>query len=526
MRDFHFPGRSAAFAQSGMCATSNLFAANVAVDILKSGGNAFDAAIAGAVLQGLCQPAMTGLGGDCFVLFQPAGSNRIIALNGSGRSPAAANPSRLREAGHAKIPMDAIEVVTIPGAVDAFCQLSMDYGRLDLAEVFAPTIKYARKGIPVMPRAAQDWARAADVLTGRARDIFLNAGKPPKAGELFANPAMADVLELIAHKGRAGFYEGPVAEDMVTSLRAVGGVHTLDDFANTKSTYSDPISGLYRGTELVEHPPNGQGATAILMNNILAHFDIASLSPMGAERAHIEAEACKLAYDARNRFLADPDYTSRLAHMMSPQTASTLADLIDPTRAMENPSVLTEEVHRDTIHISVVDRDRNIVSLIYSVFHSFGSGLASDRYGINFHNRGLSFSLEPGHPNELGPHKRPMHTIIPAMLRNAGQVNMSFGVMGGAYQANGHARFMSNLIDFGMSPQAAIDAPRCFCDAGILKVERGYQPDVVVRLSDLGHKIEVPDVPIGGAQAIQIDPKTGMLQGGSDPRKDGMAIGY
>jgi gamma-glutamyltranspeptidase/glutathione hydrolase len=337
---------------------------------------------------------------------------------------------------------------------------------------------------------------------------------------------MAEVLDLIARKGRAGFYDGVVAEDMVNSLQALGGVHTLDDFADTECTYSKPISGNYRGTELVEHPPNGQGATAILMNNILAHFDIASLDPLGSKRAHLEAEACKLAYDARNRFLADPDYTSRLSHMMSLETAAELAGLIDPNRAMQNPSTLTEEVHRETIHITVVDRDRNIVSLIFSVFHSFGSGLASDRYGINFHNRGLSFSLEPGHPNELGGGKRPMHTIIPAMLRQGGQTVMSFGVMGGSYQANGHARFMSNLLDFGMSPQEAIDAPRCFSEAGVLRIERGYARSVVAALAEMGHHTEVSDMPIGGAQAIAIDPDTGVLQGGSDARKDGLALGY
>ncbi len=526
MRDFQFPGRSAVFAPTGMCATSNPFATSAALDILKAGGNAVDAAIAGAVLQGLCQPAMTGLGGDCFILFKPAGGEKIIALNGSGRAPAATDADRLRAAGHSKMPKDAIERVTVPGAVDAFCRLSQDYGSMDLARVFAPAIGYARTGLPVMPRAALDWRLAADQLIGRAREVYLLDDQPLKAGDLFHNPAMADVLELIAQQGRAGFYEGDVADDMVRSLRALGGVHTLDDFAKTESTYSEPISGCYRGTDLVEHPPNGQGATAILMNNILAHFDIAALAPLGAQRAHIEAEACKLAYDARNRFLADPDYSSRLAHMMSLETAAGLAALIDPMRAMTNPSILSEDVHRETIHITVVDKDRNVVSLIYSVFHAFGSGLASDKYGINFHNRGLSFSLERGHPNELGPNKRPMHTIIPAMLRKTGKVTMSFGVMGGAYQANGHARFMSNLLDFGMSPQDAIDAPRCFSDAGTFKIERGYAPDVVSELADLGHRIEIAKMPIGGAQAIGINPKTGMLQGGSDPRKDGMALGY
>ncbi len=310
------------------------------------------------------------------------------------------------------------------------------------------------------------------------------------------------------------------------SLRAEGGVHTLEDFAATACNYTTPISGEYRGMEMVEHPPNGQGATAILLNNILQHFDIGDMHPWGAERAHIEAEASKLAYDARNRFLAEPDYMTRLDHMLSQDTARRLAVLIDPKRAMENPSVLTEAVHKDTIYITVVDRDRNVVSLIYSVFKSFGSGLASDRYGINFHNRGRSFSLEPGHPNELGGGKRPMHTIIPAMLRLGGKVVMPFGVMGGAYQANGHARFVSNIVDFGMNPQEAIDGPRSFTEDGVLQVERGYSDQVHADLAALGHAVSVPAKAIGGAQAIWIDPDTGILQGGSDPRKDGIALGY
>jgi len=281
---------------------------------------------------------------------------------------------------------------------------------------------------------------------------------------------------------------------------------------------------MYRGMELVELPPNGQGATAILMANILAQFDIAAMEPFGAMRAHIEAEAAKLAYDARNRFIADP--TARLDHMVSVDVAKKLAGLIDLEQAMEAPASLSEAVHKETVYITVVDRDRMAVSLIYSIFHSFGSGIASDKYGILFQNRGAGFTLEDGHPNEVAGAKRPMHTIIPAMLKKDGKVIMPFGVMGGQYQPNGHVRVLSNIVDFGMTPQQAIDAPRSFPEAGALAVERGYTDAVRDALGAMGHDVHIPDVPIGGAQAILLDEKNDTLHGASDPRKDGCAIGY
>jgi gamma-glutamyltranspeptidase/glutathione hydrolase len=285
------------------------------------------------------------------------------------------------------------------------------------------------------------------------------------------------------------------------------------------------VSGPYRGIDLLEHPPNGQGATALLMLNILSHFDLAALDPFGAARAHLEAEAAKLAYDARNRFIADPDHSRRLDHMLSPATAARLAGLIDPRRAMPAAAPLTEAIHRDTVYLTVVDRDRMAVSLIYSVFWGFGAGLASRRFGIGFQNRGAGFSLTEGHPNEAAGGKRPMHTIIPAMLSEAGRVRMPFGVMGGAYQPCGHARLVTNLRDYGMDLQSAIDAPRCFAGPEGMEVERGYPAAVRAELAALGHRVSDPEGPIGGAQAIVIE-DSGVLQGASDPRKDGCALGY
>ena len=524
MRDLHLPGRSAVYARNGLCATSHPIAAQVAIEMLKSGGNAVDAAVAAAVVLGIAEPQMTGIGGDCFALIKPPGSEEIIALNGSGRSPGGLQAGDLRARGLTSVPIQSIEAVTLPGAVDAFCRLNADYGMKSLAETLAPAIHYADEGIPVSPRVAFDWADDLPCLKGAARDFYTIGGKAPTAGQIFRAPGQAEVLRRIAHQGRSGFYEGEVAEDMITSLRSLGGSHTLDDLAATACDYTTPVSGPYKGVDLVEHPPNGQGATAILLLNILGHFDLVSKDPFGSARAHIEAEATKLAYDARNRFIADADHTSRLQHMLAPETAAKLAALIDPNRAMPAAAPLTEAVHRDTIYITVVDRDRMAVSLIYSIFWGFGAGLASSKFGINFQNRGAGFTLTPGHPNEAGPAKRPMHTIIPGMIRAGGRVTMPFGVMGGAYQPCGHARFVSNLVDFGMDPQDAIDAPRCFSGPDGMEVERGYSDQVRADLAALGHKVIIPDTPLGGAQSIRIDGD--VLVGASDPRKDGCALGY
>jgi gamma-glutamyltranspeptidase / glutathione hydrolase len=524
MRDLHLPGRSAVYAQNGLCATSHPIAAQVAIEVLKSGGNAADAAIAGALVLGIAEPQMTGIGGDCFVLIKPPGSDEIVALNGSGRAPSGLDPAELRGRGLTAMPIQSVEAVTLPGAIDAFCRLNADYGLKPLADIVAPAIHYAEEGIPVAPRVAFDWADDLPALKGAARDFYSVNGAAPTVGQIFRAPGQAEVFRRIARDGRAGYYEGEVAEDIISSLRALGGTHTLEDLANTACDYTAPVSGPYNDVDLVEHPPNGQGATAILLLNILKHFDIKSMDPFGTARAHIEAEATKLAYDARNRFIADPAHTTRLDHMLSPDTAARLAALIDPRKAMAQAAPLTEAVHKDTIYITVVDRDRMAVSLIYSVFWGFGSGLASSKFGINFQNRGAGFTLAEGHPNEAGPGKRPMHTIIPGMLRRNGRVIMPFGVMGGAYQSTGHARFVSNLTDFGMDPQAAIDAPRCFSGAEGMQVERGYPDAVRAELAAMGHEVSIPDTPIGGAQAILLDGD--ILVGASDPRKDGCALGY
>jgi gamma-glutamyltranspeptidase / glutathione hydrolase len=524
MRDLHFPGRSAVYALTGLCATSHPIAAQVAIETLKSGGNAVDAAIAGALVLGIAEPQMTGIGGDCFVLLKPAGTESILGLNGSGRSPAGLDAAAMRASGLAAVPVRGIEAVTLPGAVDAFCRLHEAHGRLPLSRVLAPAIAYAEEGIPVAPRVAVDWVKDMTCLKGDARRFFTLDGKPPSAGQIFRAPGQAQVLRRIAQDGRAGFYAGEVAEDIITSLRALSGSHRLEDLDATQSDWTTPVSGAYRGVDLVEHPPNGQGATAILLLKILRQFDLAAMDPLGSQRVHVEAEATKLAYDARNRFIADPTPALRLEHMTSDATAARLAALIDPDRAMPSAAPLTEAVHKDTIYITVVDRDRMAVSLIYSVFMGFGSGFASSKFGIIFQNRGAGFTLQEGHPNEAAGGKRPMHTIIPGMLCRDGRVLMPFGVMDGAYQPCGHARLVSNLVDYGMDLQEAIDAPRSFSGVKGMETERGYSDKVRAELAAKGHAVTIPDSPLGGAQAIVLDGD--VLIGASDPRKDGCALGY
>lgn len=525
MRDFHMPGRSGTFATNGMVATSHPLAAQEALTCLKDGGTAMDAAICGAILLDICEPQMTGLAGDCFALIKPAGTDTVTAFNGSGRAPAGADPDRLRAQGHSTVPLDGPDAVTLPGAVEAFFRMAEAHGHLGMDRLLQPAIRYAEEGVPVAPRVARDWGPKCQRLQGHARKSYLKEGKPLKTGDVFRAPGEAEVLRRLAKDGPKAFYEGEVAEDMRATLTAMGGTHTAEDFAAVSGTPTDPISGLYRGTELLEHPPNGQGATAILMLNILAEFDLAAMDPFGAARAHIEAEATKLAYDARNRLVCDPSVADATARMLDPGFARQLAALIDPTRAQSNTARLTEAVHKDTIYITAVDRNGMAVSLIYSIFHGFGSGHATEKFGLLLHNRGAGFSLIPGHPNELGPGKRPMHTIIPGMLREGGRVSAAFGVMGGQYQACGHARYVTNLRDFGLDPQSAMDAPRSFVVGDALHLERGYSAETRARLAALGHRIETPDEPIGGSQSIHIH-DSGVLEGASDHRKDGCALGY
>jgi gamma-glutamyltranspeptidase/glutathione hydrolase len=528
MHHYQGPGRSVALASGAMCSTSHPFAAQAALETLRRGGNAIDAAIAGAVVLGFCEPMMTGLGGDVFAIIRKAGQEKMIGLNGSGRSPAALDASLLREQGLKSIPLESVHSVSLPGAIDAFDVLLRDHGKLGFAEVLAPAIHYAETGIPVCHRTALDWATFGPRISGPGKKHYLSNGKPFAAGQPFVSAAQAAALRLIAKEGRDAFYRGAITEDMVATLQSLGGLHTADDFDKVKAEYVDPIEVSYRGLDLVELPPNGQGATALLMAKILERFDVGSLDPVGAKRVHLEAEAARLAYGARDHFIGDPDATElRIARMLSDSTADQLAALINMNHATPSIDKRAEAVHRDTVYICVVDEDRTAVSLIYSLFWPFGSGLASEKFGIAFQNRGAGFNLIEGHLNELKGGRRPLHTLIPGFMKKKDESITPFGVMGGPYQAAGHAHLISNIVDYGMDLQAAIDGPRSFADplTGDLSLERSFDDRVAAELTEMGHKVVRPPVGMGGAQAITIDLKTDLLIGATDPRKDGVALG-
>ena len=522
------PGRAPALATGAMCATSHPFGARAAMEILAQGGNAVDAAVAGAIVLGFCEPAMTGLGGDVFALIHDPSTGESRGLNGSGRAPAGLHAKELRAQGMTAISLDSVHSVTVPGAVNAFDRLIAEEGQLDLATVLAPAIHYAETGVPVYRRTAIDGAQFGDRLKGAGKRHFLNGDRSYRESEVFAAPGQAEALKLIAKEGAKAFYEGPIMEDILSTLRAEGGLHTAEDFASTKATAVTPITRAYRGHNLVELPPNGQGATALLIAALLERFDIAALDPNSAERVHLEAEATRLAYGARNVFVGDPaEGTLDLDGMLSDAAIDALANQINPKRAGTLIQPRTEALHKDTIYITVVDHEALCVSLIYSIFWPYGSGFASERFGIGLHNRGAGFTLEEGHVNELAGGKRPLHTLIPGLLEQPGVYAMPFGVMGGAYQATGHAHLVSNLVDFGMDIQAAIDAPRSFLDitTGTLEIESSFDPAVAAKLSEMGHTVIRAPIGMGGAQAIRRDVATGMLTGGSDPRKDGIALG-
>jgi gamma-glutamyltranspeptidase/glutathione hydrolase len=511
-----------------MVATSHPLSTLAAIDMLRSGGNAMDAAVTAAAVQAVVEPQSTGIGGDCFVLYSPKGQGAPLAFNGSGRSPAAADPDWYLERGFSVIPETGPHSVTVPGAIDAWCQLLEDHGRRGIDAALAPAIRYAEGGYVVHDRVAWDWDEIAPVLVAdeHSARVFLKDGKPPKAGDVHRQPELAESLKRIAAMGRAGFYEGPVAEDLVGRLRELGGLHTLDDFAATRGDYVDPIRVAYRGHELFQMPPNNQGITALLMLNILSGFEFEGLDPDGAERLHLEIEAGRLAYRDRDRWVADRDMVHvPVRELLSENYAAGLRAAIDPKRAMTDlPDVAFPR--SDTVYISVVDKDRNAVSFINSTYHSFGSGLTGPKSGVVLQNRGTGFRLDRDHPNVIAPNKRPMHTIMPGMALRDGRVVAPYGVMGGAYQPFGHAHFVTNLVDFGMDPQQALDAPRVFHYGGVLQVERGLSQAVVDGLAAKGHDVKRSDEPFGGGQAVVVEWEKGTLTGASDHRKDGCALGY
>ncbi|WP_282610328.1 gamma-glutamyltransferase [Pelagibius sp. Alg239-R121] len=529
MRDFQAGGRSAAFGETGMVATSHPEASLAALEQLRAGGNAVDAALAAVSTLCVVEPHMTGVGGDCFVLYCPASgpkANQVIALNGSGRAPSAMTSDALLAQGITEIDYQSAHAVTVPGAIDAWCKLHETYGSRPLDTIFARAIGLGENGYRVLPRIALDWADNVERLMkdANATATFLPGGTAPLAGDRHAQPALAATLRGIAAKGRSAFYEGAVAEDIVDTLRGLGGFHRLEDFVNQTSEFVEPIKTAYRGYEVYECPPNGQGLIALMILNQLSGlgFD-GELSEL--DRVHLLAEATKLGYASRDCFLADPAKVDvPVEQLLSEAYADKLRQQIKTDSALDTPDTGLPE-HKDTVYLTVVDRDGNAISFINSIFEAFGSTRLAPKSGVMLHNRGASFRVSNDHPNGIAPGKRPLHTIIPGMVMREGRAVMPFGVMGGHYQATGHANFLSRVFDEGVNVQQALEWPRSFASDGALKIEVGYDDSVYQGLAARGHQVVWADRAIGGGQAIWIDHARGVLIGGSDPRKDGCALG-
>ncbi|RED49898.1 gamma-glutamyltransferase [Aestuariispira insulae] len=535
MRNLQLPGRSPVRSPNAMASTSHPLSTQAALDILKKGGNALDAAVAASAVQCVVEPGSTGIGGDCFCLYSKGGSTDLVAYNGSGRAPLAANADWFKEHGIAEIPRQSPHSVTIPGAVDAWDRLVRDHGRLSLGEILQPAIDYARNGYPITSRVAVDMESQTERLakSKNAARVFLKDGKTPTEGSLHHQKALADSLEKIATEGRDAFYTGEIARDIVSYLQELGGLHTMEDFKIATGEYVTPIQTDYRGHTLYECPPNGQGVIALMLMKIMDGFDSAEdlkgTDPITLERMHQEIEAGRLAYQDRNFFLCDTAKKDMpLDWMLSDTHIDELRTSINPAHSNRPMPKFTAPNHQSTVYITVVDEDRNCCSFINTVFETFGSVLMAPKSGIMLQNRGQGFTLDPDHPNCIEGGKRPLHTIIPGMLAKGGRIVMPFGVMGGQYQAFGHMQFLTRLLDFGLDIQQAMDAPRFFTDpySDITEVEETVPEEIILALKTLGHEIEVAKRPIGGSQAIWIDWAQGVLTAGSDPRKDGCAMGY
>lgn len=530
MRDLELPGRSPAHGMHAMAATSHTLSTETAISILRAGGNAMDAAIAACAVQCVVEPGSTGIGGDNFCLYSPAGSSKPIAFNGSGKAATGATTDYYAGLGMTELPRQSPHSVVVPGALDAWCRLSADHGRLPMKDLLAPAIAYARDGYPVSSRVSADWAGAAEMM--RANEtmarIFLKEGKPPKVGSVHRQPELAATMQAVADGGRDAFYTGEIAKDMVDTLRGLGGLHTMEDFAGAHGDYVEPISGTFRDHTVWQCPPNGQGVIALLMLNIISGIEVGA-SPITAERMHAEIETCRLAYTARNVYVADPAYAEvDVDTLLSAAYADKLRALIDPAKARDPMPERDLVRHKDTVYISVVDADGNACSFINTLFHGWGAVLAAPKSGVVFTNRAQGFSLDPASPNRIEPGKRPLHTIIPGMMTVGGKAVMPYGVMGGEYQAMGHMQFLTGMFDYGLDIQEAMDRPRFMADpfTGEVEVEETVPEAIRAELAAKGHRIVKPKKPIGGSQAIWIDQESGVLTGGSDPRKDGSAIGY
>jgi gamma-glutamyltranspeptidase/glutathione hydrolase len=530
------PGRSAVRAQNGLVASSQPLASQVGIEILKRGGNAVDAAIAMAAMLNVTEPMMTGIGGDAFALVYWAKTGELKGLNASGRAPRALSLDYFAKKGITSMPGSGMEAVTVPGAFDGWVTLRDKYGTMSLADLLAPAIEYAERGFPVMEKTAEDWHAELEVLrrTAAAASNYLIDGRAPRPGEVFRQRNLANTFRILARGGRDAFYNGEIARAIADYCKNNGGFITMEDLAAHRSDWVEPISTTYRGYTVYEIPPNGQGITALITLNILEGFDVASMRSDPARLYHTMIEATKLAFADRNRYIADPAFAKvPVKQLLSKEYANERRALIDPSKVIESPQpgVLLDQ--GDTTYLTVVDKDRNAVSFINSLFDAFGSGVVVGNTGIVLQSRGAGFSLDPKHPNRIEPGKRPFHTIIPAMVFKDGRPYLSFGVMGGAIQPQGHVQVLVNLIDLGVDVQQAVGRPRFRYLGGVrVLLEDEIGEPTIKRLIELGHQRGTAPggytlrSQMGGGQAVLIDWANGALVGASDPRKDGLALGY
>jgi gamma-glutamyltranspeptidase/glutathione hydrolase len=529
-------GRSVVRASTGMVASSQPLASQVGLDILKGGGNAVDAAIAMAAMLNVTEPNMTGIGGDCFVMIYPAKTKKLEALNASGRAPRALNPEYFASKKLTAMPLTGMEPITVPGAFDGWVTLLEKHGTMKLGDLLAPAIGYAENGFPLMEKTVMDWVPEVEKLKRdpAAAATYLVNGAAPKPGTIFQQKNLARTFRTLAKGGRDAFYRGEIARAIVDYCKQHGGFLAMEDFAAQKSDWVEPISTTYRDHTLYELPPNNQGLTALLLLNMLEGIDLQSMRTQPDLYYHTLIEATKIAFADRNRYIADPGFSKvPVKELLSKDYAAKRRALIDSSKAIDAPAPGDLRMGSDTTYFTVVDKDRNVVSFINSIFNAFGSGIVAGETGIMLHNRGSGFSLEPNHPNLYGAGKRPFHTLIPAMVFKDGKPFMSYGVMGGDIQAQGHAQVLINLVDRGLNLQQAIDSPRVryISGRGVMMEESLGEP-VINALVARGHERVMPPAGImhralmGGGQAIMIDPVSGALAGASDFRKDGLALGY
>ena len=537
-----FATRSEVIAQNGMAATSQPLATQVALDILKQGGTAVDAAIAANAMLGLVEPTGSGIGGDLFAIVWDAKTQKLYGLNGSGRSPYSLTLDYFKQNGYKQIPSRGPLPVSVPGCVDGWFELHKKFGKLSMESILGPTIKYARKGFPVSELIAYYMQAHVPILQEWPgfKETFMPNGRAPEKGEIFKNPKLANTLEKIAKGGRDVFYKGEIAKTIDAFMKRVGGFLSYKDLADHSSEWVEPVSTNYRGYDVWELPPNGQGIAALQILNILEGFDLKSMGFASTEYIHHFLEAKKLAFEDRAKYYADPDFNEiPVDWLISKEYAEERRKLIDPHRAawrydVGNPSLEAG----DTIYLTVADKEGNMVSLIQSNYRGMGCGLSPDGLGFIFQDRGELFTLEEGHFNTYAPHKRPFHTIIPAFITKDGKPYMSFGVMGGATQPQAHAQIVINMVDFGMNLQEAGDAPRILhqgssqptgevmTDGGSVYLETGVDYEVIRELVKMGHNVGYNVGSFGGYQAILFDWKNKVYYGASESRKDGHAAGY